>query len=494
MKKALLLLAAFLSLSGFCAEGNDLPNLIYILADDLGYGDIQCQNPKSQIPTPNIDKLASQGMRFTDLHTNSSVCSPTRYGIMTGRYSFRTWLKRGALSGYKPPLIAEGRMTVASLLKDHGYYTACIGKWHMGWNWGKGSDGKVDFEKPFTGGPVDCGFDSFFGICASLDIPPYCYCKDDRVLKQPTLKVPSGVFGGRAGLADPDLKPEQMMLDINDRITALIENHETAIGDKPLFVYYCLPAPHCPVVPAKQFKGKGKVGKYGDYVYEVDWAVGEVVKALEEAGIADNTIVVFTADNGASPSAAGSAIRRGHKPNAPWRGGKTTLWDGGHRVPFIVQWPDKVKAGSTNNELFCTTDLLATCAELIGAKLPDNAGEDSISMLPALYGKPSPQTRKGVIHHSVYGNFAIRSGRWKYIPIPGGGGWGHSWGMKRVPVDKSTPGQLYNMEEGAFEEHNLYNNKPETVERMTALLEEIVANGRSTPGKKQENDEPVKIK
>jgi len=455
---------------------------------------VQCQNPGSKIPTPNIDTLAAGGMRFADLHTNSAVCSPTRYGIMTGRYSFRTWLQKGALSGNQKPMIAEDRMTVASLLKDHGYYTTCIGKWHMGWNWGKGDKGKIDFTKPFRGGPVDCGFDSFFGIVASLDIPPYCYCEDDRVLKLPTKQVPRGVFGGRAGLADPDLKPEQMMLDINEKITEFIKNHAAVTDGKPFFVYYSLPAPHCPVVPAKQFRGKTTMGKYGDYVYEVDWVVGKVVKALEDAGITENTIVMFTSDNGASPSAAGSAIGKGHKPNKPWRGGKTTLWDGGHRVPFIVRWPAKVKAGTVNNELFCTTDLLATCAELVEQDLPDNAGEDSISMLPALLGKPTPQSRKGIIHHSVYGNFAIRSGKWKYIPIQGGGGWGHSWGMPRVPVDKSCPGQLYNMEEDVFEATNLYNERPERVKTMAALLDELVQDGRSTPGTRQNNDVPVKVK
>ena len=494
MKYPALCFAFAAAFSFYDAHAAERPNLIYILADDMGYGDVQYQNPNSQIPTPNIDKMAANGMRFTDLHTNSSVCSPTRYGIMAGRYCFRTWLQKGALSGSQPPLISEGRMTVASLLKANGYYTACIGKWHMGWYWAKDDNRKVDYTQPFTGGPVDCGFDSFFGIPASLDIPPYCYCQDDCVLNLPTLKVPRGVFGGRAGLADPDLKPEQMMLDVNDKITALIKDHKSVAGGKPLFVYYSLPAPHCPVVPAKQFQGKGKVGKYGDYVFEVDWVVGEVVKALEEAGIADNTIIMFASDNGASPSAAGDAIRKGHKPNAPWRGGKTTLWDGGHRVPFVVQWPGKVKPGSVNNELFCTTDLLATCAELIGQKLPANAGEDSISMLSALHGKLTPQTRKGIIHHSVYGNFAIRSGKWKYIPIPGGGGWGHSWGMKRVPIDESTSGQLYNMEVDTFEKDNLYNAKPETVERLAALLEEIVANGRSTPGAPQANDVNVIIK
>jgi arylsulfatase A-like enzyme len=489
---SLLILQLFLCC--LCAGAVAHPNLVYILADDLGYGDVQCQNPDSKIPTPNIDKLAAGGMRFTDLHTNSAVCSPTRYGIMTGRYSFRTWLQKGALSGYQKAMISEGRITVASLLKDNGYYTTCIGKWHMGWNWGRDEKGKVDFTKPFTGGPIDSGFDSFFGIPASLDIPPYCYCEDDRVLKLPTRQVPKGVFGGRPGVADPDLKPEQMMLDINDRITTLIKNHKILADDRPFFVYYPLPAPHVPVVPAKQFIGKTTMGKYGDYVFEVDWVVGEVVKALEEAGIADNTIVMFTADNGASPSAAGSAIRKGHRPNWPYRGGKTTLWDGGHRVPFIVRWPAKVRPGSVNNELFCTTDLLATCSDIVGQALPDNAGEDSISMLPALQGKPTPQTRKGVIHHSVYGNFAIRSGKWKYIAIQGGGGWGYSWGMKRIPIDKDVPGQLYNMDEDVFEEHNLYSGNPEIVKTMAELLETLVQDGRSTPGAKQENDVLVNVK
>jgi arylsulfatase A-like enzyme len=474
----------------------DKPNIIYILADDLGFGDIQCQNPASKIPTPNIDRMALEGMRFTDFHTNSAVCSPTRYGIMTGRYSFRTRLQGGALSGYKPAMITADRMTVASLLKDKGYYTSCIGKWHMGWDWAKigPKDTDVDYKKEFKNGPVDVGFDSFFGICASLDIPPYCYCRGKKVSKLPTKQVPRGVFGLRPGLADPDLKPEQAMLDFNTEITTFIKNHKKVTGGKPFFVYYSLPAPHYPVVPAKQFQGKTEVGAYGDYVYEVDWIVGEVFKALQEAGIDENTLVMFTADNGASPVAAGSAMRKGHKPNSPYRGGKSTIWEGGHRVPFIARWPAKIKKESVNDEVFCTTDFMATAAEIVGKKLPDNAGEDSVSMLPAMRGEATPQIRKAVIHHSLRGFFAIRQGKWKYILTNGSGGWVNNWGMKKVSVNKELKGQLYDMSKDTFEENNLVQQYPEIVKKLDALLREIIEAGRSTPGENQENAVKIRIK
>jgi arylsulfatase A len=387
-------------------------------------------------------------------------------------------------------------MTVASLLKQHGYYTACIGKWHMGWNWAMNTDGKsgIDFKKPFTGGPIDCGFDSFFGICASLDIPPYCYCRGNEVERLPTRHVPSGVFGGRPGLADPDLRPEQAMLDFNAEIASFLGDYRKIANGKPFFIYYSLPAPHVPVAPAEPFRGKTEVGKYGDYVFEVDWAVGEVLNAVKEAGADDNTLIIFTADNGASPTAASSAIRMGHKPNKPHRGGKASLWDGGHRVPFISRWPGRIKTGQVNDELFCTTDLLATCADIVGQTLHDNEGEDSISMLPALEGRPTPPERKGIVHHSVYGHFAIRSGPWKYMLTPGSGGWSGSLGMPRLPVDNSLPGQLYHMNQDVYEANNLVLKHPDRVSKMEALLEKIVSSGRSTPGRPQANDAPIDIK
>lgn len=468
----------------------------------MGYGDVQCQNPDSKIPTPNIDKLAAQGMRFADTHTNSSVCSPTRYGIITGRYSWRTWLQRGALHGYQKAMIENGRMTVASMLSDNGYYTSCIGKWHMGWNWQpkdgadtrKGLNGSnVDFAKPFIGGPVDCGFDSFFGLCASLDIPPYCYSQDNKVIKLPTLQVERGVFGMRPGLAAPDLKPAQVMLDINDKIKTLIKDHKVIAGGKPFFVYYSLPAPHYPVVPAEQFKGKTS-SLYGDYVHEVDWIVGEVMQSLEEAGIADDTIVIFTSDNGASPTASASAVKKGHKPNWPFRGGKASIWEGGHRVPFIVRWPASVKPGAVNDEVFCTTDLMATCADILGMKIPDNAGEDSVSMLPALMGKSSEPPRKGIIHHSINGNFGFRSGKWKYIMTNGSGGWNSTLGMPGFKINKSVKGQLYDMSSDTLEKKNLFRKNPEIAQLMKKQMQDIVENGRSTPGINQKNDVPVSVK
>jgi len=493
--------AVALSLPGWsrAAETKEkLPNIIYILCDDLGYGDIKCLNPEGKIVTPNVDKLASGGMIFTDAHSGSSVCTPTRYGIMTGRYSWRSRLQSGVLGGYSPRLIAPGRMTVASMLKQNGYSTACFGKWHLGMDWtqsggAKPSDAianaeKIDFTKPAVGGPADCGFDYYYGISASLDMPPYVFIENNKAVSVPTEMTNEG---GRRGLTAKDFKAVDVLPTLAGKAVKYIE--ENAGKASPFFIYMPLNSPHTPIVPSKEWMGKSGLGNYGDFVMETDWAVGEVMKALERKGIADNTLLIFTSDNGCSPAAGITKLEeQGHHPNYIFRGHKADIWDGGHRIPFICRWPAGIKAGSKSDQLTCLVDLMATSAEIVGAKLPDNAGEDSVSMLPALRGTADKPLREAVVHHSIAGKFSIRQGNWKLELCPGSGGWSKP-GDPEALSQGLPEFQLYDMSGDVCEKVNVQDKHADVVERLTKLIEKYVADGRSTPGAPQKNDVPVDI-
>lgn len=474
----------------FAGEGTagKLPNIVYILADDLGYGDLSCLNEKSKIPTPNIDRLANEGMYFTDAHSPSAVCTPTRYGILTGRYCWRTRLKKGVLYGYSPHLVDTGRMTVASLLRQRGYATACIGKWHLGLDWqdkdgapigeGKNAEEKVDYTKPFSGGPLDCGFDYYYGIAASPDMPPYVYLENNRATVIPTEHADKKEFG-RAGAKAPGLLAENVMPDLTKRATEYIEKQATEKPGQPFFLYFPLTAPHTPIAPTDSASGKSKAGKYGDFVTVVDWTVGEVMKCLERKGLVENTIVVVTSDNGSSPAGFSEAdvVKYDHQTSYHFRGRKSDAWDGGHRIPFIVRWPGKVKAASKSDETVCLTDLLATCAAIVDAKVPENAGEDSVNILPALLSaKTDKPLREATVCHSIDGMFAIQQGPWKLILGKGSGGWS---GPKPKPGD--PPVQLYNMQGDVGETKNISADQTEIVARLTALMEKYKADGRSRP-------------
>lgn len=483
------------------------PNIVFILADDLGYGDVQCYNPSSgKIPTPNLDRLAAEGMRFTDAHSASSVCTPTRYSVLTGRYAWRTQLQSGVLGGFSPALIAPDRMTVASLLKANGYQTAGIGKWHLGMTWptrdnsrfdGQIQDQKqhgrqlaqVDWTAPIRNGPITLGFDYFYGIAASLDMPPFVFLENDRVTAIPTTEKK----WLRAGPAAADFEADEVMPELTRKATSWIE--QRAAARKPFFLYLAYSAPHTPILPTKEWQGKsGLNSAYADFVMQTDDAVGELLAVLQRLGVATNTLVIFTSDNGCSPSAGfGELKAKGHNPSGPWRGHKADIWEGGHRVPFIARWPGQVKAGTTSDETICLGDLLATSAALVGAELPANAGEDSVNILPALLGEKRPRPlREATVHHSIDGRFAIRQGPWKLALCPGSGGWS-------APADKAaaTEGlpdiQLYNLAEDPGETNNVQAAQPEIVARLTTLLEQHVATGRSTPGPAQTNDTDVKI-
>jgi arylsulfatase A-like enzyme len=475
------LLALGLLLSGFAvgaaAEPSKKPNIVFILADDLGYGDLGCYNKDSKIPTPNLDRLAAQGMRFTDAHTPCSVCTPTRYGILTGRYCWRTSLKRGVLQGYSPMLIEPKRLTVASLLKQHNYVTAGVGKWHLG----LGDGEKTDYSKPLRPGPCSVGFDTYFGIPASLDMPPYVFLENEGVTEAPTATIADSAMrrkggGGfwRGGAIAPHFKHIDVLPKITERAVEVV--HKQAV-DKPFFLYLALTAPHTPWMPTEPFRDKSKAGYYGDFVAQVDASVGRVLKALDDAKLADNTLLIFTSDNGAHwlPT---DIEKWGHRANGDLRGQKADIWEGGHRVPFMVRWPGHVAAVSTSKELICLTDLMATVAAAIGAKLPADAGEDSYNLLPALRGdKLDKPIREAIVHHSSDGTFAIRQGPWKLAMALGSHGFSNPKNIKPEPDE--AKGQLYNLDDDPQERNNLWLQKPEIVGRLTRLLEKYKSEGRS---------------
>lgn len=474
------------------------PNIVYILADDLGYGDIKRLNPEGKIATPNLDRLAATGMAFTDAHSSSAVCTPTRYGILTGRYNWRSRLKNGVLGGFSPRLIEEGRLTVPTFLKNLGYTTAAIGKWHLGMDWplkdggsvqGNPDRANVDYAKPIANGPLAVGFDSYFGIAASLDMPPYVFIENDRVTKVPTTEKQ----WIRMGPAAADFEAVDVLPTLIRRaVETLGKNAASAKNGKPFFLYLALTAPHTPILPTPEWQGKSGISAYADFVMEVDAAVGQVLAALDRDGLTDSTLLFFASDNGCS-TAAGypELLAKGHNPSYHFRGQKADIYDGGHRIPFLVRWPGRVKAGATSDQLVCLTDLMATLAGVLGEKLPDTAAEDSVSLLPALLGEAKAPLREAVVHHSINGSFSIRQGKWKLELCPGSGGW-----SSPKPNEDTTALpliQLYDLENDISEQINVQDKHPEVVERLTKLLEKYAAEGRSTPGAPQPNTGEVDI-
>lgn len=483
---ALLTLQCFLWTAAVQAASSS-PNIIYILADDLGYGDVQVLNPEQgKIPTPGMDRLAKEGMVFTDAHSGSSVCTPTRYGVMTGRYSWRTAKQSGVLFGFDQPLINLERLTVAGLLKEQGYQTAMVGKWHLGLGLtkpdGTPTKGKaapvdgVDWDARIEGGPFDLGFDYWYGISASLDMPPYIYIENDRFIGEcTTMKA-----FHRRGPAHADFEALDVLDVIGEKSAEYIAKQK---ADEPFFLYVPLTSPHAPIIPTKKWKGKSKLGLYADFVMHTDAIVAQITEAVDAAGLAENTVIIVTSDNGCSKVADIKGLKqKGHYPNGIYRGSKSDIWEGGHRVPFIVRWPAGVQAGSSSEEVICLTDLMATCADLSGATVPDDAAEDSVSFAPALKGEPIVSERKGVVHHSVSGQFAYRSGKWKILLTKASGGW------TKEPMAVNAPAQLYDMEADPSEQNNLYLTNPEVFERLVAQLESDVKRGRSTAGPDLKND------
>ena len=467
------------------------PNIVYVMADDLGYGDVQCFNAKSRIPTPNFNRLAAQGMRFTDAHTGSAVCTPTRYGVLTGRYSWRGRLKRGVLFGYSPPLIEPGRMTIASMLRGCDYLTGCVGKWHLGLGWvgDNPQKGQVDYAKPLTDGPTTRGFDYFFGVSASLDMPPYVFIENDRATELPTATQDKQDFPAyvRSGPRGPNFELAAGLDTLVGKAGDFIARSAKAGG--PFFLYFPLTAPHKPVLPARRFRDKTKLGPYGDFITQVDWSIGQVMAALDKAGVADNTLLIVSSDNGSFMYRLGEdetghvtdktvqGFRASsHTSNHVFRGTKADIYEGGHHVPYLVRWPGNVKAGSACDATICLTDLMATFADVAGATLPRDAGEDSFSTLELMRsGKPATP-RAPVVHHSANGTFAVRDGKWKLILSSGSGG-------REKPAGKpfGKPYRLFDMTADISETTDLAAKHPDVVARLTKVLETFQSQGRSRP-------------
>jgi len=494
------------------AEQGSVPNIILILADDLGYADVACYGGK--IRTPHIDRLAAEGMRFTDAHTASSVCTPTRYSLLTGRYSWRSRLKQGVLGGLSPRLIEPGRMTVASLLQEQGYRTACIGKWHLGMDWvvkpGAGVSRleiepraqvfNVDFAQPIANGPNSVGFDYYFGISASLDMVPYTFIENDRVTSLPTEDRDFPMMLGREAGGRTRKGPAAPGFDTSDVLPVIVRKScefldrcaEAPGSDKPFFLYVPFASPHTPILPTASWQGKSGMNPYADFVMETDAAVGEIMAALDRHELTEQTLVIFTSDNGCSPQAKFDELAaHGHLPSGPLRGHKADLFEGGLRVPLVVRWPERVAPGTVSPEIVCQVDIMATLAEILNLPLPPDAGEDSISFLPVLRGAKG--SRDHLVSHSINGSFAVRRGDWKLLLSADSGGW-----SEPRPGSRQAAGlpllQLYHLGDDLGEQHNVWEQHPERVGDLITLLERIVADGRSTPGEKQPNDGPVDLR
>ncbi|MGI9178213.1 MAG: sulfatase family protein [Pirellulales bacterium] len=507
-------LAAVVAMACTAAAAADRrPNVVVILADDLGWGDVGCNNPdRGRVPTPRIDALAAEGMRFTDGHATSAACSPSRYSLVTGRYHWRTRLQRGIVGMWEPPLIAPERLTIASLAASHGYHTACVGKWHLGREWpiadadvryfkglgGPSGGGRMvakpsaehraawrrTFEQPIPGGPTSHGFSEAFGPDVP-NWPPYCFIEGDRTVGIPTALLPvdqvADLLATAQGPALPDWKLDYILPALVDRAGEIIRREATA--RRPFLLYVPLTSPHTPIAVGREWRGRSGLGvDYADFVMQTDAAVGGILDAIGEAGIADDTLVIFTSDNGCETKVGLKELAaRGHFPSGPFRGYKRDVWEGGHRVPFIVRWPAVVPQGRVCGHIVSSVDVMATLADILGADLPASAGEDSVSLVPLLSGG-SKSVRASLVHQSYSGVFAIRVDRWKLIFGPGSG-----------PPD-STPAQLYDLVADPGETTDLAAEHPEEVARLRGAMKRLVADGRSTPGGAQANDVAVAIR
>ena len=461
------------------------PNIVLILADDLGHGHVSCFNPQSLIKTPRVDRLASEGIRLTDAHSGSAVCSPTRYGILTGRYAWRTRLKSGVLVPYDPPLIEKDRLTLPAMLRQQGYRAACIGKWHLGWEWPGGKAGPHDFTAPITEGPTTRGFDYYFGTDVP-NYPPYAFIENDRLTTQPTAEKPAANLDGRVGPMAPGWQFDAILPELTRRSVNYIER--CAKEKQPFFLFMTLTSPHEPIAPSAGFRGKsGLDSPLADFIIETDATVGAVVDAVQRAGIVENTLVIFTADNGSSLySGAADLQKKGHAPSAGFRAAKGSIYEGGHRVPFVARWPGRIAAGSRSDRTVCLTDFMATFAALTGARLPADSAEDSFDMLPVLLGRSEAAVRGAVVHQSASGRLAIREGPWKLV-LPGallpGNLTKPAGGKKGRPNTSGEPTerQLYNLVQDPGETNDVIAAHSDIEKRLADLFARFQTDGRSRP-------------
>jgi arylsulfatase A-like enzyme len=471
----------------------DPPNIILILADDLGYGDVETYNPESKIPTPHLNGLAREGIHFTNAHAPAAVCTPTRYSILTGRYPWRSRLKSGVLWIWDGPLIERERLTLGAMLQQKGYHTACIGKWHLGWVWPtldgeaptlQNEGGNVDYSREIEEGPITYGFDHYFGDDVP-SFPPHAFIENDRLVVKPSVWH-EGKPGAPGAMA-PGWTYEALLPALTKRAVDYLEDRAEDPADSPFFLFFSLSAPHTPIAPDQPFLGKSGAGRYGDFVHQVDHSVGLLLQKLEELGISENTLVIFTSDNGSVPfdgenyvGTFGSIYQYGHRPNGDLRGVKSDIWEGGHRVPFIARWPGQIPGGTVSNRLISLTDLMATFAALAEFTLPEQSAEDSQDILPSLLGKHEADVGEDRVFQSGKGILALHQGPWKLIMSSGSGG---SWSQPKgeLPYRDTLEGkviwrnvQLYHLEKDPGEAENLADLYPESVEEMANRLKEII--------------------
>ena len=501
MKKYLLGLALSSALSLFASTEKSQPNIVVIYADDMGYGDLACQNSESKLKTPNLDKLASEGIRFTDGHSSSGICTPSRYALLTGNYHWRRM--HGIVGSFGDSVFEENEMTLPRMLKSKGYKTAAIGKWHLGFDWKSIQNKNVeavklgkkkafsadafDWSKPIGKGPLSIGFDTYFGD-GVINFPPYCWVENDRVLEAPTemlnlggSKPLEGNWECRPGPAVKDWDIYDVLPTLTKRAVSFINEQKP---DEAFFLYFALSAPHAPIIPNEEFRGKTQAGSYGDFVFQVDWVTGQVLDALDKKGLSDNTIVIFTADNGPEHYAYSRMTETGHVSTGDLRGLKRDIYEGGHRVPFIIRWPGKVQAGSVSNEVVSQVDLMSTLAEVTGGELSNEVAVDSYDISPVLFGKDykSP-LREATVQNTKPEKYAIRRGNWVYLNTSTGH---HSNVSPKLldskgfhPIDKKAKGLLYNLKDDLGQRKNVYDQHPEIVQELSALLKKYREQGRS---------------
>lgn len=479
------------------------PNIVIIYADDMGYGDLACQNPNAKLTTPNLDRLAAEGMRFTDGHSSSGICSPSRFALLTGQYHWRR--QHGIVGPMGPSMFKPGDVTIPMLLKEKNYATACIGKWHLGWDWGairkanakklavEGKDRRqtlypaeaYDWTKPIPRGPLSVGFDSYFGD-GTINFPPYCWIENDRVAKRPTMqmslggrKTQEGSWEFRPGPMVEGWDPYKVLPMLAKRGVQWI-NEQSA--DQPFLLYFALPSPHAPIIPNEEFQGKTEAGGYGDFVFQTDWVAGQLLDALEKNGLAESTLVMFTSDNGPERYAFARMEKYGHASAGDLRGLKRDVWEGGHRVPFIVRWPGQIEPGSVVDETVSQVDLMATIAAAADIELPAGAAPDSYNLLPVLRGNAYIKPlREATVHNTYKEVFAIREGDWLLIDAKTGE---HSkapttYNQARGYHPTTTPALLFNLASDVEQKYNLHAEEPQIVERLRKLLAKYRTEGRS---------------
>ncbi len=495
--KTILILATTMicseSMARSSGDSDPITNVIIVMADDMGIGDVSATNPMCKIKTPNLQVLAGQGITFLDAHTPSSVCTPTRYGLLTGRYNWRSRLERGVLSGTSKHLIPADRPTLGHLMRSAGYHTAMIGKWHLGWDWPK-VDQQIDFTQPVINGPDINGFDQYYAHCGSLDMPPYVWVDSGQVTAVPDRiegvtkqQDPYGWY--RKGPIGADFQIDQVLPHLFDKSLAHIRQRSKS--DQPFFLYLALPAPHTPIVPVPPFAGASGMNPYADFVMQIDHHMGQLMQTLKETGLEENTLVIFTSDNGCSPEANFQELSKfDHDPSAGYRGYKADIYEGGHRVPLIARWPKRIAAGRTTKTLTCLTDIYATLREITKQPQQPLGGEDSFSLLPVFDGADTSQ-RGTLVSHSIDGSFAIRQGAWKLCLSAGSGGWSKP---NEAQAKKSgLPAvQLFHLENDPAESISVLSGHPGEVDSLLRLLADQVDKGRCTPGIAVSNDRQVK--